>query len=84
MKIISWNVRGLGSRSKRRNIKDSVCREKLEWLFFKKQKKKQLNGHTSHRLVSQGRYFNYFGRKIIKSGGVHHGKLHIVNSVHIS
>ena len=39
MKIISWNVRGLGSRNKRRMIKDFLRSENLDVVMIRETKK---------------------------------------------
>lgn len=43
MKILSWNIRGLGNREKRRNIKDTVRREKVDVEIFQETKRESIN-----------------------------------------
>lgn len=43
MKLLTWNVRGLGNKRKRRNIKEIVCKEKLDVVIFQEIKREIIN-----------------------------------------
>ena len=44
MKIISWNVRGLGSRNKRRMVKDFLRSENPNVVMIQETKKEKCDG----------------------------------------
>ena len=48
MKILSWNVRGVGRREKRRVIKEMLCREKPDIVILQETKKETID----NKLVS--------------------------------
>ena len=41
MKIISWNIRGLGSRTKRRVVKDFLRLQNLDVVMFQETKREE-------------------------------------------
>ena len=43
MKIVSWNVRGLAGREKRRSIKEMVTREKPDIIILQETKRAEIS-----------------------------------------
>ena len=43
MKILSWNIRGSGSSSKRRAIKETICKVNPNIIVFQKTKREEVS-----------------------------------------
>ena len=51
MRILSWNVRGLGKKARKRQVRDYVTKEKIDIVGLQETMKQDFTDHDLHELA---------------------------------
>ena len=70
MRILSWNVRGLGKKARKRQVRDYVTKEKIDIVGLQETMKQDFTDHDLHELAGGANLIWFWLPATRKSGGI--------------